>query len=50
MEEEEVAGEVNESVNAITISVEDEESVTGITGQEVLMLEKSGKNAGQSSK
>ena len=32
IEQEEVAGEVNESVNAVAISVEDEESVTGITG------------------
>ena len=32
IEQEEVSGEVNESVNAVAISVEDEESVTGITG------------------
>ena len=32
IEQEEVAGEVNESVNAVAISVEDEESVTGTRG------------------
>ena len=32
IEEEEVAGEVNESVNAVAISVEDQESVTDVTG------------------